>query len=186
MKLVLGLGNIGPQYARTRHNFGFMVTEQLAELHEANWQNDDKFLAATAQFNLAGERIIVAQPHTMMNLSGEAAVRLANFYKIEPADTWLVFDDVDVPFGRLRLRRGGASGQQGVRSVTQHLGSGFMQARLGISLNDRTKEPSEVYVLKPFTEAEHQHLPAAIAQAARILTEQLAQAEPTETTFDLI
>ncbi len=185
MKLVVGLGNIGPQFARTRHNIGFMTVDRLALDHGATWHLEDKFMASTAQFDLNGERVILAQPHTMMNLSGEAVRRLVNFYKIDPADVWIIFDDVDVPFGRLRLRRGGNSGQQGVRSVMQHLGNDFVRARMGISLNDRAKEPSEVYVLKPFTAEESQRLPVALIHAAAILTNQLAQDEPTETTYDL-
>ena len=88
----------------------------------------------------------------MMNLSGEAVQRLMQFYKIAPADVWAVFDDVDVPFGRLRLRAGGGTsgGHQGVNSLIRHIGPDFLRARVGISLNDRTRESSEEYVLKPF------------------------------------
>ncbi len=186
MKLVVGLGNIGPRYARTRHNIGFMVVDRLATDNAASWQTEDKFMAATASFTLGDERIILAQPHTMMNLSGEAVRRLAHFYKLEPADVWVVFDDVDVPFGRLRLRPSGSSGQQGVRSIMQHLGPDFVRARMGISLNDRTQESSEEYVLKPFNAAERKHLPTVLTHAAAIVTEQLNQEQPAESTFDLL
>jgi PTH1 family peptidyl-tRNA hydrolase len=190
MKLLLGLGNIGPQYARTRHNIGFMVVNRLSEQHASSpWQLETKFMAAINEFRLpaTSERVILAQPQTMMNLSGEAARRLMDFYKITPADVWAVFDDVDVPFGRLRIRQGGrSSGHQGVKSLIQHLGPDFVRVKVGISLNDRTKEPSEVYVLKPFNPDEQTHLSKVISHTAEILTDHLTGSLPPETTFDLI
>lgn len=210
MKLVIGLGNIGPQYARTRHNIGFMVVDQLARDLGATWSTQAKFKADVAEASLAtgaslaaeaapkpshpqsypnqppSERIILAKPRTMMNLSGQAVQKLMQFYKLAPADLWVIFDDVDVPFGRLRLRHGGTSGQQGIRSITQHIGSDFTRVRLGISLNDRSIESSEVYVLKPFNPQESQNLPAVITNAAGIIKTELAKHQPDETTFDLL
>jgi PTH1 family peptidyl-tRNA hydrolase len=97
----------------------------------------------------------------------------------------VVFDDVDVPFGRLRLRVGGTSGQQGAHSIIQHVGSDFVRARFGISLNDRTRESSEEYVLKPFSAQEREQFPRVIESAAAILADQLSRTEPEETTFAL-
>ncbi|HEY2004666.1 MAG TPA: aminoacyl-tRNA hydrolase, partial [Candidatus Saccharimonadia bacterium] len=151
MKLIVGLGNPGPQYAGTRHNIGFMITDQFATALSAAWKSESKLKSETAIAELAEEKVILAKPQTFMNLSGEAVQRIMQFYKISPANVWVVFDDVDVPFGRLRLRIGGSSsGHQGIKSVIQHIGPDFIRARVGISLNDRTKESSEEYVLKPF------------------------------------
>jgi peptidyl-tRNA hydrolase, PTH1 family len=185
MKLIVGLGNVGPRYAHTRHNIGFMVADQLAGGLDAAWKLEPKFKAELAETELAGERVILAKPQTMMNLSGEAVQKLMQFYKLAPDQVWVIFDDVDVPFGRLRLRQGGSSGQQGVRSITQHIGPDFIRARMGISLNDRAVEPSEVYVLKPFNTDEQAQLPTIIKQAGVRLQEILTQREPIEATFEL-
>ncbi len=187
MKLVVGLGNVGPTYARTRHNLGFMIIRRLAEQLEANWQTESKFMAEVSATYIGSHKIILAQPQTMMNLSGEAVRRLMDFYKLAPTDVWVIYDDLDVPFGRLRLRQGGgSSGHQGINSIIQHIGPDFVRARAGISLNDRTREPSEEYVLKPFTADEQTHLPKLIASAASVLHKQLAHTAPEEATFSLI
>jgi PTH1 family peptidyl-tRNA hydrolase len=186
VKLIVGLGNVGAQYAKTRHNIGFMVVDELAGRLDASWKLETKFKAELAEVTRDGERIILAKPHTMMNLSGEAVQKIAQFYKLSPADIWVLYDDVDVPFGRLRLRQGGSSGQQGVRSIISHISPEFRRVRLGISLNDRTVEPSEVYVLKPFKPEEAQALPRVLAGAADFIADHLAGDTPTEITVDLL
>lgn len=184
MKLIAGLGNPGPQFAHTRHNIGFMVVTQLAELlHAGSWRNESKFKAEVAQ----SETAILAKPQTMMNLSGEAVQKLAHFYKISPADIWVIFDDVDTPFGRLRIRVGGSgSGHQGVNSTIAHIGPNFVRAKIGISLNDRNVEPSEVYVLKPFSADERERLPNVVSGAAELIADQTTAEPPAETTYDLL
>jgi peptidyl-tRNA hydrolase, PTH1 family len=193
MKLIVGLGNIGQSYANTRHNIGFMVADALVELLDApRWHTEAKFNAEVTQGDNIypdnpAHHVIFTKPHTMMNLSGESVQKLMQFYKIEPADVWAIFDDVDVPFGRLRIRTGGgSSGHQGVKSLIQHIGPDFVRVRMGISLNDRTKEPSEVYVLKPFDPGERKLLPNILTRSAETLTEQLRGDLPTETTFDIL
>jgi PTH1 family peptidyl-tRNA hydrolase len=191
MKLILGLGNVGAQYAQTRHNLGFMITDELARLLGATWAPESKFKAdiATATLNTPDgpQKLLLAKPTTMMNLSGESARHILDFYKLDPADVWAIFDDVDVPFGRLRLRVGGSgSGHQGVNSLIQHLGPGFTRVKAGISLNDRTREPSEVYVLKPFRPDERDQLPQLIVAAAGLIQSQLELPEPEQATFALL
>jgi PTH1 family peptidyl-tRNA hydrolase len=187
MRLIVGLGNVGAQYARTRHNAGFMVIDRLAELLAATlWKTESKFKAELAEANLGGERVILAKPHTFMNLSGEAAAAIARFYKINPHDIWVIHDDLDVAFGRLRLRRGGGTaGHNGLESLVAHLGPDFQRVRFGISLNDRARQSAEEYVLAPFTAAEREALPHLVNRAAHILFEQLEQPEIDETTFEL-
>jgi PTH1 family peptidyl-tRNA hydrolase len=186
MKLVVGLGNIGTQYARTRHNIGFMVVDKLLSDMDGAWKSESKLKADISTIQLEEEKIILAKPHTMMNLSGEAVQRIMQFYKIAPSDIWLVFDDLDVPFGRMRVRTGGMSGgHQGVNSTIQHIGAGFVRVRMGISLNDRAVEPSEVYVLKPFNASERDSLPQVLQSASDILKNALAQNASVETTFTL-
>ncbi|HEX3081634.1 MAG TPA: aminoacyl-tRNA hydrolase [Candidatus Saccharimonadia bacterium] len=186
MKLILGLGNVGPQYAKTRHNAGFMVADELAEMLGGSWKNEAKLKAEVVITDHEGQKIILAKPQTMMNLSGEAAQRIMQFYKVSPADVWVVFDDVDTPFGRLRVRRGGSgSGHQGVNSLIHHIGLDFVRFKFGISLNDRAVEPSEVYVLKPFNADEQAKLPATIAATARHISDQIGQELIDESTFDV-
>ncbi|MDF2461459.1 MAG: pth [Candidatus Saccharibacteria bacterium] len=187
MKLIVGLGNIGPRYARTRHNIGFMVVDRLAETLSATWKEESKLKAEIATAELEGEKVILAKPQTMMNLSGEAIQRIMQFYKLAPADIWVAFDEIDVPFGRLRIRHGGSGGgHQGVTSTIRHIGDGFIRFRIGISLNDRNVEPSEVYVLKPFSAEEQEQLPTVVAAAAATIVRQLGAERPEETTFDLM
>jgi PTH1 family peptidyl-tRNA hydrolase len=186
MKLIVGLGNVGPRYAHTRHNIGFMVVDQMAQTLGATWKSETKLKAEVATAEADGHKLLLAKPQTMMNLSGEAVQRLMQLYKLQPADVWLIFDDVDVPFGRLRIRRSGSGGgHQGVNSTIRHIGDGFVRFRTGISLNDRTVEPSEVYVLKAFEPDEAEQLPTVVAGAAQVVTEQLA-ADPAEATFNLL
>jgi PTH1 family peptidyl-tRNA hydrolase len=201
MKLVVGLGNVGKRYAHTRHNIGFMVVDELARQYSAgadsvdaqvyghtftDWQTEPKLKSDIFTTDLGGQLLILAKPSTMMNLSGDAVQRLMQKYRLKPADVWVIYDDVDVNFGRLRLRNGASSGQQGIRSITAAIGSQFVHARMGISLNDRAVEPSEVYVLKPFNEEEAARLPQVIKHAASALREQLALPAPTESTLDLL
>lgn len=201
MKLVVGLGNVGKRYAHTRHNIGFMVVDELARqlISDAgsveakvyghsytDWQIEPKLKAEVFTTNLGGQELVLAKPGTMMNNSGDAVQRLMQKYRLKPADVWVIYDDVDVPFGRLRLRSGATSGQQGIRSITAAIGSQFVHLRMGISLNDRAVEPSEVYVLKPFNETETKQLPEVIQAAASTIRQQLETAAPAESTFNLV
>ena len=202
MKLVVGLGNVGKRYAHTRHNIGFMVVDTLLRSYKSapgssdnakiyglkvsDWKIESKLQAEVAKVELPDQEIILAKPQTMMNLSGDAVQRLMQKYRLKPADVWVIYDDVDVNFGRLRLRQGASSGQQGIRSITAAIGQDFVHARMGISLNDRAVEPSEVYVLKPFNEAEQANLPRVIAAAAGTLQDLLTRDTPEESTFDLL
>jgi len=187
MKLIVGLGNPGPQYARTRHNVGFMVLDQLVANLGGTWKTESKLKSEIALTERDGERIILAKPQTMMNLSCEAIQRLVQAYKLKPSDVWVIFDDVDVPFGRLRIRHGGSSsGHQGINSTIRHIGDQFLRFRVGISLNNRDVEPSEIYVLKPFNPDEQVQLPQLIRAAAEAITELLTQASPEEATFNLV
>lgn len=133
MKLLVGLGNPGPQYRDTRHNVGFHVIDELARRwHIDSWR--EMFTALAAKAVHAGEPAILAKPLTFMNVSGEAVAGLAGFYKIEPADLLIIADDAALPLGRLRARRGGSDGgHNGFKSVGQHLGTqAFPRLRLGV------------------------------------------------------
>lgn len=180
MILIVGLGNPGTKYAHTRHNIGFMVVDQMAHVANAEFAPELKCKALIARDG----NTLYAKPQTFMNLSGESVRAIMQFYRIAPDDVWVIFDDVDVPFGRLRIRLDGTSGHQGIRSIIGQIGTVFRRVRVGISLNDRAKEPSEEYVLKPFNPEEREQLPWIIERAAAVVMQQL-DAEPTEATFDL-
>lgn len=188
MIVIIGLGNIGTRYARTRHNVGFMVVDALAAAHGAAFTYEPRLKSDVASLDLGGRRVILVKPQTMMNLSGEAAQRVLQFYKATLETVWAVYDDVDTDFGKARTRVAGSSGgHQGVKSLQQHIGEGFLRLRVGISLNDRAVEPSEVYVLKPFDAAEQTALPRVISACVGHLQTWLDQGDrPVDSTIDLL
>lgn len=152
MKLIVGLGNPGEKYRKTRHNLGFMVVEHfLKDFEEAKktvWENQVKFKSDIAVIDWQPkhsslERIILVKPKTYMNNSGIAVNLLASYYKIPPADIWVVNDDIDLPLGTIKIRFGGASaGHKGVESIIGSLGTDkFWRFRIGIktlSVHDKT------------------------------------------------
>lgn len=131
MWLVVGLGNPGSRYADTRHNVGFMVASRLAP---SSAEFRAKFSGEFAQFDLAGERVGVLKPLTYMNESGRSVRAAATFFKLEPSAVIVIHDELDVPFGQLRLKQGGGdAGHNGLRSITAHLGSpNYIRLRVGI------------------------------------------------------
>ncbi len=125
LHLIVGLGNPGAEYAKTRHNAGFALVEKLAERWRADWANERKFSARIARAERNGVRVLLCQPQTFMNLSGEAVGGVVSFYQLRPqSDLLVVVDDADLPLGEIRLRAGGGTaGHHGLESVGQHLGT---------------------------------------------------------------
>ncbi len=122
--LIVGLGNPGADYAQTRHNAGFLLVEKLAGQWKSDWRNERKFQARVARAERAGKKVLLAEPQTFMNLSGEAVGALAKFYQLPLEKILVVVDDADLPLGEIRLRPGGGSGgHHGLESVAQHLGA---------------------------------------------------------------
>lgn len=148
--MIVGLGNPGKKYRATRHNIGFMCVNTLAEKHNIEFDTT-KFKARFGDGTIASQRVLVVKPQTYMNASGEAVRGLADFYKIDPANILLIYDDLDTPLGTLRIRpKGGAGGQKGVRSTIQHLGTeDFPRIRFGIG-RPPGKMDASAYVLMPF------------------------------------
>jgi peptidyl-tRNA hydrolase, PTH1 family len=149
--LIVGLGNPGSQYARTRHNVGFMVIDLLAQRAGATLRG--KYNALFCETRLAGEPVGLLEPQTFMNLSGASAASAARFFKLPAEAVIVVYDDIDVAFGRVRARLdGGLKGHNGLRSMTDALGSsGFVRVRCGVGRPGRG-DPRSVadYVLAPF------------------------------------
>jgi PTH1 family peptidyl-tRNA hydrolase len=153
--VVAGLGNPGPRYAHTRHNVGFMVADRLVERLGGSWRG--RFQGQMAQVDLGAERLLVVKPETYMNASGQSVAAAASFYKVPPEQVIVVYDELDLPLGVMKLKQGGGeAGHNGVRSVSRQLGSkDFVRLRVGIG-----KPPPDFrgrgadYVLQGFAPAE--------------------------------
>jgi peptidyl-tRNA hydrolase, PTH1 family len=165
--LIVGLGNPGREYTRTRHNAGFMVLDRLAEEWKAAWRSEKKLHARLARVERDGKRIVLCQPQTFMNASGEAVGAVMGFQKIPAGQLLVSVDDADLPFGEIRLRPGGSSGgHHGLESVEQHLGTrDYARQRIGIGRDDPGARRISGYVLSPFRAAEHELLEKVLQKA---------------------
>ena len=182
--LVVGLGNPGPNYAKTRHNLGFMVAEILADRIGEKFKVHKKSGAEVATGRLAGRSVVLAKPRVYMNESGRQVGPLAKFYSVAPADIVVIYDELDIDFGRIRLKLGGGEGgHNGVRSVAAALGTkDFQRVRIGIGRPPGRKDPA-AYVLENFTAAERADVPTVCEQAADATELLIAQGlEPAQNT----
>lgn len=166
MKCIIGLGNPGKKYEKTRHNIGFMVIDELARRHSFSL-NDDKFGAKFTTEQIGGNRLMLVKPESFMNLSGEAIRPLMEYYKIPVNDIVVIYDDLDLPTGRIRLReKGGHGGHNGIRSAIDHLKTkDFKRIRLGIG-RPPGKMPVVDYVLGRFTNDEMDDVLQSVNDAA--------------------
>jgi peptidyl-tRNA hydrolase, PTH1 family len=166
-QLVVGLGNPGPVYAKTRHNLGFMVADLLAARAGASFKAHKESGAEVATGRVAGRPIILGKPRSFMNESGRQVGALANFYSVPPAGLVVIHDDLDIDFGRIRLKfGGGVAGHNGLRSVASALNTNdFHRVRVGIGRPPGRKEPA-AFVLENFTAAERPEVPVICEQAA--------------------
>ena len=173
MKLIVGLGNPGAQYERTRHNIGWRLLEAFAQRHRIKLDGR-KWNAVWGQGEACGHRVALLMPQTFMNLSGEAAAPAARFFKVEPADVVAVHDELDLPFGRLMLKQGGGTaGHNGLKSLAQHLGGpDFVRLRLGISRPPPRWEVAS-YVLANFSGAEESEMDDLLARGIDALEQLL-------------
>jgi len=155
VKLVVGLGNPGKLYSNSRHNIGFMAVKALAEKHRVILKRGFLSSSLTAKINLNDEQVILAQPLLFMNLSGSAVKPLLNKYKIALNDLLVICDDMDLEFGRLKLRPVGSSGgHKGLDSINKSLASnGYCRLRIGVGRPHERVDPAD-YVLAPFRKIE--------------------------------
>ena len=166
MKLIVGLGNPGKEYENTRHNTGFLCLDKLADTLKTN-VNRRAFNALIGKVNYKGEQVILMTPQTYMNLSGEAVGKAVRYYHLDPAnDVLVVYDDLDLPVGNIRLREGGsAGGHNGIKSIIAHLGTQqFCRIRIGIG-NDKARDTKD-YVLSGFHGEENEKWNEAINLSA--------------------
>lgn len=164
MKFIVGLGNPGKRYERTRHNLGFLVVDELAKRNGLEFSRRDKYDALVAEWNRSGERAWLVKPLTYMNASGKT---LQNLQFESSADVVVVHDDLDLPFRRIRIRQQGSpGGHRGMISATGVLGeAGFPRIRLGIGRPPAGVDPKD-FVLQKFLPEEVSHLDEVIARAA--------------------
>ena len=166
--LIVGLGNPGAEYTKTRHNAGFLLVEILAAKWKCDWSNERKFEARIAKAERNGRKVLLCEPQTFMNLSGETVGALVNFYQLRPKSELIVaMDDADLPFGEIRLRASGSSGgHHGLESIEQHLASReFARLRIGIGRKDGAREITN-YVLGKFDSSENELLEKVLDRAA--------------------
>jgi len=181
--LVVGLGNPGPTYAGNRHNAGFLVLDLLAERAGGRFKAH-KGRADVVEGRLAGMRVVLAKPKSYMNESGGPVASTSAFYKVPVERLVVVHDELDIPYGALRLKRGGGdNGHNGLRSITRSLGSKeYLRVRFGVGRPPGRQDPAD-YVLKDFGTVERKELPFHVDRAAdaveALLTGTLEQAQNT-------
>ena len=156
MRLLVGLGNPGPEYARNRHNVGFMAADEIVRRHGFSAFRGGKFQGDLAEGMLGGRKVLILKPMTYMNESGRSVHACATFYRIEPADIVVMHDELDLAGGKVRMKRGGGhAGHNGLRSIHAHLGEGYGRVRIGIG-HPGDKARVKGYVLKDFSKAEQE------------------------------
>ncbi|PTR30439.1 peptidyl-tRNA hydrolase [Rhodococcus sp. OK519] len=165
--VVVGLGNPGPQYEKTRHNIGFMVADVLAGRVGGKFSAHKRSGAEIVQTRLVGRQVILAKPRSYMNLSGGAVSGLARFFSVKPESIVVIHDELDLDFGTIRLKQGGGEGgHNGLRSISQSLGTkDYLRTRVGIGRPPGRQDPAD-YVLKPFSSVERKELDLVCEEAA--------------------
>ncbi len=169
VKLIVGLGNIGPNYEGTRHNVGFMAVEALASKFELPWQTKDKFKASIAEGTLHNQKVLLAKPTTYYNLSGEVAQAIQHFYKLGNDDILVIHDELALPLGTVRARIGGSdAGNNGIKNLIEHLGEDFARLRVGVANQPLTAADHIDYVLSRFSHEENAQLPELMDQVLEL------------------
>jgi PTH1 family peptidyl-tRNA hydrolase len=166
--LVAGLGNPGAEYSRTRHNAGFMVVEQFGRRFGVEWKDASRFQSRLSRIEVGERKVILCEPQTYMNASGEAIAPLAAYYRVPPGRMLAVVDDADLPLGQIRLRAEGSSGgHHGLESIEQHLGTRqFARLRVGIGRTERDVREISGHVLGKFSADEKEVLQKVLERAA--------------------
>ena len=151
MKLLVGLGNPGSEYAATRHNMGFQAVDAIVRRFSfRDWKKDCKGVIACGEID--GEKVVALKPHTFMNLSGEAVLAAMSFSKIKPEDIIVFHDDLDLPVGKVKVKTGGsAAGHNGIKNIDSHIGPEYMRVRIGVT-QDRACDTVDYVLGKPSKE----------------------------------
>lgn len=189
LKLIVGLGNPGQQYAQTRHNAGFWFVERLSETFNITMTLDKKFHGMVGRGLVHGMDIRLLLPHTFMNKSGEAVVPMVNFYGIHNDELLIVHDELDLDVGRMRLKTGGGhGGHNGLRDIVPHIGADFHRLRLGIGHPGHKSKVSGYVLGKPTADEQiafDSMLDAAMRTLPDLVTGDLAKAQQAINSFKL-
>jgi PTH1 family peptidyl-tRNA hydrolase len=174
MIFIVGLGNPGREYENTKHNLGFIAVDQLAEKHGITIKKL-RHKALTGTGIIDGKRVMLVKPQTYMNLSGESVRSLLSYYNADAEDVIVIYDDIDIPLGTLRIRKKGSAGSHnGMKNVIYHVGDdSFVRYRIGIGKEDRGRQPLADYVLSGFTADEAVLLREAIERCVLAVEEQI-------------
>ena len=172
MKVVIGLGNPGKKYEKTRHNIGFIAVDNLRKKMNISDERE-KFQALVSEKNIDGEKVIFLKPQTFMNLSGNSVIEIVNFYKLDPKkDIIVIYDDMDLSFGDIRIREKGSSGgHNGIKSIISHIGEEFIRIKCGIGAKE--KDAIE-HVLGEFNQTEQKDLDEILEKINNCVIEMLS------------
>jgi len=188
--LLVGLGNIGERYDGTRHNIGFYCIDHFIDKQDGmdGWIEKKDLKCYLSSGRVGDTRVVAIKPTTFMNLSGQAVQAVANFYKIVTSSTLVIHDELDIDFGQIRLRVGGASaGHNGIKSVTQVLGEDYGRIRIGVGPKTPAQIDSADFVLQKFSPDEQKQLPNLAREVTAILTEYIYSGQlPNETRSFLV
>lgn len=172
--MIVGLGNPGSKYEATRHNVGMIVLDQLAEKHGVDWKNKVRWKAEVANIEIEKQKAVLIKPQTFMNKSGQAVQAARGWFKKIPVEHIVVaHDEADLPFGEVRLKRGGGSaGHNGIKSIEQHLGSPeFWRVRVGVGKPEHPSVPLDQWVLSEFSKDEKEQLEKVANEAIAKISE---------------
>jgi PTH1 family peptidyl-tRNA hydrolase len=166
IRVIVGLGNPGPEHLNTRHNAGFWFVDLLAKRHGGEFRDYRKYSGETARVTLSGQDLILLKPTTYMNRSGLSVRQVSDFFKVQPSDILVAHDELDIPVGTLRLKAGGGhGGHNGLRDTIAHIGENFWRLRLGIGHPGNKAEVID-YVLTRAPRAEEELIQEAVNTAA--------------------
>ncbi len=187
-RLVVGLGNVGRKFERTRHNIGFDTLEHFARENDFDpWVEKSDLSVHITTKNLGDTRVILIKPTTMMNLSGQAVQKTTHFYKISVGDTLVLHDELDIDLGQIRTRLGGGSaGHNGIKSLIENIGEGFGRVRIGIGPKVPEQIDSADFVLQQFTKDEQAILPHLYAEISSIISEYIYSSQLNSETRNVI
>lgn len=180
MKLIVGLGNPTEKYSKTRHNIGFMIVEKIAEKRNIVFRLEPHYESRFAEMGDLENRIKLVEPQTYMNESGRAIKKCKDYWKVDSEDIWVIHDDVDLEFGKIRIGLGGSSaGHKGVQSIIEAIGERFWRIRIGVGKSEQI--PTEDWVLMNFPKEEQEKLDKIIDQTAQNVLEYLDKGIKEET-----
>lgn len=172
MRLIIGLGNPGKKYEKTRHNIGFLVLEKIAEKRGVVFRLESMYESKFAELGELDSRIKLVEPQTFMNESGRAVSKIKNYWKIDSEDIWVINDDVDLEFGKIRVQLAGSSaGHKGIQSIIDNIGEQFWRIRVGVGKKENI--PTDEWVLKNFDDPKK--LEKIIDKVADLVIESLSK-----------